>query len=87
MTTPQEDEELRRMVTYQLYDGTIIDHKMAAIIDKAFNFIKAHSEKVALEARISELKRHNEDHGDCPTNCMGVRIAGLQAQLNNLTGK
>lgn len=38
--TTGKDNELHRMITYQLYDGSIVDHKMAAIINKAFHFIK-----------------------------------------------
>ena len=90
MTTPQEDEELREKIEEYAERFRLAfvkgedEYYSGDLADDVESLIKAHSEKVVLEARISELKRHNENHGDCPTNCMGVRIAELQAQLNNL---
>ena len=45
---------------------------------EAISRIKTIIEQREREARVDELNQYRGDHGDCPTNCISVRIEALQ---------
>jgi len=81
-TDETREEETKRMLTYQLYDSSIVDYKMSAIVNKAYAFLQSEITK-AQEQLLDELETELKPEGIVMQGNMMMYKCNVEAMIEN----